>query len=59
MSTYTIVTDDNVALNGYKNIDYAGNDAYGKETYEGSNVFPLEDIYFADDVRKVILDKLD
>ena len=56
MNTYTIVLADNTKLNGFKNLDYAGNDAYGKETYEGSNVFPVEDIHFTCDLKEIVLE---
>lgn len=57
MITCTIVTSDNNVLSGFKYLNYAGHDAYGKETYEGSDVFPVKDIYFADDLKEVILEK--
>jgi hypothetical protein len=56
MNTYTIVLSDNTKLSGFKNLNYAGHDAYGKETYEGSDAFTVKDIYFANDLKEVILE---
>lgn len=54
METYTITLATGSKLQGYKNLDYAGHDAYGKETYEGSDAFPVKDIYFTGDLIEII-----
>lgn len=54
METYIIVLANGANLQGYKNLDYAGYNSYGKETYEGSGVFPVKDIYLEEDLIEVI-----
>lgn len=54
MTTYTIILSDNTQLSGFKNIDYAGYNAYGKETRENSGVFPVEDIYYPEDLKEIL-----
>jgi hypothetical protein len=56
METYTITLANGSKLQGYKNLDYAGHDAYGKETYKGSDVFLVKDIYFTEDLKEIIRD---
>lgn len=50
MELYTITLNTGEILQGYMKLDYAGHVAYGKETYEGSDVFPLNQIFFVEEV---------
>jgi hypothetical protein len=54
MTTYTIVLSDNTRLSGFKYLNYGGHDAYGKETYEGSDAFSVKDIHFFSDLKEII-----
>jgi len=54
MELYTITLNPGETLQGYTKIDYAGHAAYGKETFKGSDVFPVNQIFFAEEVIEAI-----
>ena len=50
MELYTITLNAGETIQGCVKFDYAGHDVYGKETHEGSDVFPLNQIFFVEEV---------